>query len=114
LCWAGADLDLIPGLLPCDEPHAAELLATGWIGDRSRMSRPDVETSCRQIAGQIMRTPDPTRGGAIAVVLDPVRLDGASTPTDPLTVGCLATATGTAQLIGTVIGLGDQPAPLRK
>ena len=37
LCWTGADLDLIPGLLACDQPHAAELLATGWIGDRSQM-----------------------------------------------------------------------------
>ena len=114
LCWTAADLDLIPGLLACDQPHAAELLATGWIGDRSQMSRSDVDAGCRQIAGRIMRTDDPTRGGAITVVLDPVRLDGASTPSDPQTVGCLVTATGNAQLTGTVVALGDRPAPLTK
>jgi hypothetical protein len=114
LCWTGADLDLIPGLLACDQPHAAELLATGWIGDRSQMPRSAVDADCRQMAGLIMRTGDPTRGGAITVVLDPVRLDGATRPTDPLTVGCLVTASGTARLTGTVIGLGDRPAPVTK
>jgi hypothetical protein len=114
LCWAKADLDLVPDLLRCDQPHPAELLATGWIGDRSLMSIPDIQAACRVTAGEIMRTPDPTRGGAITVVLDQVTLDGATTPNDPLMVGCLVTASGNAELTGTVIGLGDRPAPLQK
>jgi hypothetical protein len=113
LCWAETDLDLTPDLLPCTGPHRAELLATGWIADRSLMSRADVDAACFETAADLMRTADPTRGGGITVVLDPVRLDGASTPTDPMTVHCMVTPSDArANLAGTVIGLGDRPAPL--
>ncbi len=112
LCWAGIDLDAMPALVSCTEPHAAELLATGWIPDRSVVPLPDIEASCMDLAGRMMRTDDPTRRGALTVVLDQVTFDGAFRPTDPLAVNCFAAASGGAQLTGTVIGLADGPVPL--
>jgi len=112
LCWAEADLDVMPALLPCAEPHPAELLATGWIRNRSVVSRAEIDASCRDIAGRIMRTDDPTRGGVLTVVTDPVRRDGASTPDSPMSVGCFVTPAGAAPLTGTVIGLGVRPVPM--
>jgi len=114
LCWAESDLDHMPDLLPCAEPHPAELLATGWIENRSVVTLERVEASCLDIAGRIMRTGDPGRGGAITIVTDPVRRDGASRPDAPLTVGCFATSSAGAPLTGTVIGLGDSPVPLAR
>ena len=112
LCWAEADLDVIPELVGCAEPHPAELLATGWIRNRSVVSRAEIDASCLDIAGRIMRADDPTRGGALIIVTDPVRRDGASSPDSPMSVGCFVTTAGTAPLAGTVIGLGDRPVPL--
>lgn len=112
LCWAGIDMDLMPALLRCDEPHAAELLATGWIPDRSVVPPSEIEASCMDLAGRVMRTDDPTRGGAITIVLDQVTFDGAYSPADPLSVNCLATASRAGELTRTVIGLADGPVPL--
>ncbi len=111
-CWASDDLDSAPQILPCDQPHPAELLASGWIQDRSLISRPDIDAGCVKVAQRIMRTDDPTRGGALTVVLDPVRLDGSSKPDDPLSVGCFITASGSARLSGSVIGIAGGPLPL--
>jgi len=112
LCWAGDDLDVLPSPLACDQPHPAELLATGWIRNRSLVTRTEIEASCVTIAGLILRTTDPTRAGALSIVLDPVRADGASTPDAPMMVNCFAAPAGTQALNGTVIGLGDHPVPL--
>ncbi|MEP6561958.1 MAG: hypothetical protein ABJD68_12905 [Nakamurella sp.] len=112
LCWNRDDLDSAATLLHCDEPHAAELLATGWVEDRSKIDLPDLDASCLTVAGRIMRTADPTRQGAISIVTDPVSKDGAQRADAPLAVNCFATAVSPQQLSGTVIGLGDSPLPL--
>lgn len=112
LCWDGDDLDNAVTLLRCDQPHPAELLATGWIPDRSSTNTDEIDGSCRTVAGRIMRTADPTRQGAISIVADLVRRDGAQTPDAPLAVNCFATAVLPQQLSGTVIGLADGPLPL--
>jgi len=113
LCWNRDDLDTAATLLHCDDPHAAELLATGWVQNRAKVSTPEMEASCRSVAGRIMRTADPTRQGAISIVADPVRRDGAQREDAPLAVNCFATAASPQQLSGTVISLGDRPLPLR-
>ena len=87
---------LRPTLLHCDEPHAAELLATGWVQNRAKVSTPEIEASCRSVAGRIMRTADPTRQGAISIVTDPVSRDGAQREDAPLAVNCFATAVSAA------------------
>jgi len=59
-----------------------------------------------------MRRIDPTAGGALATVIDPVTSDGASTPAAPETVGCFVVPTGSRELIGTLVGLGEaRPVP---
>jgi hypothetical protein len=106
------DLDKPTELLACDQPHPAELLATGWVSDRSVVTTPEITTSCEDIAGRIMRTGDPTRGRALTITLEPVTKDGATVPNAPLSVSCFVSSAGSAQLLGTLIGIGDQPLPL--
>lgn len=112
LCWSGSDLDMAPRLLDCTALHSAELLATGWVRDRSQVSRDEMDAECLRLAATMMRTGDPTRQGALQIVLDPVRRDGAATPDAPMSVGCFAQATDARQLSDTVIGLDDRPPPL--
>lgn len=111
-CFDSANLDLLPTALLCDQPHAAELLATGWIPDRSQVSLTDIERSCRAIAGRLIGTADPTKGEALRVVADRLTLQSDGRPDGPLTVSCSMTGAGMAQLSGSVIGLGDRPVPV--
>jgi len=111
-CWEGTNLDLAPALVRCDEPHPAELLATATVRDRSFSDHEQSAIQCRQFAALIMQRLDPTAGGALATVIDPVTSDGASTPDAPETVGCFVVPTGSRELIGTLVGLGEaRPVP---
>ena len=83
LCWSVDDLDEAATALPYDHPHPTELLATGWIMDRSTMSWPGLNASCLALAASIMHTVDATRNGALSIVVDPVRMDGAKRPDTP-------------------------------
>lgn len=112
LCWDRDDLDYAAALVPCNTPHPAELLATGWVQNRALTTLSAIQQSCVAVAGRIMRTADPTRAGAISIVTDPVRLDGAAREDAPLAVNCFAAAVSPQQLTGTVIGLADGPLPL--
>jgi len=114
LCWSVDDLDEAATALPCDQPHPTELLATGWIMDRSTMSWPGLNASCLALAASIMHTVDATRAGALSIVVDPVRMDGAQRPDTPLSVNCFVTSAGPQQLTGTVIGLGARPIPFEQ
>ncbi len=54
----------------CDRPHAVEVLATTGLGSASQTAA-EVGRSCRVVAGRMMRTTDPERGGALSVrILD--------------------------------------------
>ena len=112
LCWAGDDIGRLPVPVPCNRPHAAELLATGWIRDRAAAPTEFIDAACPALAARLMRTDDPTRGGQLEVVSDRFTGNAASNPDSPLTIGCIVSATGSQLLSGTVIGLGDRPAPL--
>lgn len=113
LCWAAADLDRFPAMVKCDQSHPAELLATGYIRDRSLAPTELIDSACREIAGRIMHTDDPTRGGVLDVVAD--RQTGGSDGREdsPLIVGCFVTTADARPLDGTVIGLGEDPVPFR-
>jgi hypothetical protein len=112
LCFDSAAFDDVPVLLPCGQPHPSELLATGWVRDRSQVSLAEVEDACVQLAGRLIGAADPTRGGALRIVTD--RLTGQSVDRSdgPLSVGCFAVTAGAAQLTGSVIGLGARPVPV--
>jgi hypothetical protein len=111
-CWAGADLDQLPVTLRCDEPHPAELLAKGWVLDPVEVSTEVIEQSCSDLAGRIMRTADPTRGGDLKVVADRLNGDLSARPYASLTIACFVTSAGPQELSGTLIGLADRPVPL--
>ncbi len=111
LCWSGEDIDRLPGPVPCSQPHVAELLATGFIRDRRAAPSELIDAACPAMASRLMRTGDPTRGGQLQIVSDRSG-DVASRSDAPLTIGCVVSATGGQLLSGTVIGLGDRPAPL--
>ena len=111
-CWGGTDLDQMPAVVRCAEPHRAELLATGWIRDRVEAPSAVIDSSCAEVAGRIMHTADPTRGGALQVVADRLTGDVASRPDAPLSIACFVTSAGAQQLSGTLIGLADRPVPL--
>jgi hypothetical protein len=110
-CWAGADLDKLPASLPCDQPHAAELLATGFVRSGFGASTEDVDESCRSIAGRIMRVGDATRGGRLAIVADRLFGEPLSLTDPPSSIGCFVTTVGGQELSTTLIGLDDRPVP---
>jgi len=109
LCWNGTDLEQQGDLIACREPHLAQLLALGDATDRSLMSLDELQSACRAVATLVMRTDRPVQAGELATVLDVVD-DGAGSDA-PLTAGCFATAVGSRQLGGSLIGLDDRPVP---
>jgi len=111
LCWSGTDLDQAIDLIPCDEPHVAELLATAFVDDRSLVTRDDYQRTCGQMAELIMRTGAPILTGQVSAVIDPVTSDGQSLPTSPQTVGCFVASADHRRLDQTVIALADRPVP---
>ncbi len=111
LCWSGTDLDRAIDLIPCDEPHVAELLATAFVEDRSLVTRDDYQRTCGQMAALIMRTDAPILSGDLTAVIDPVTSDGQSLPTSPQTVGCFVVSVDERRLDQTVIALDDRPVP---
>ncbi len=112
LCWEGVDIDRLPRSVPCNQPHAAELLATGFIRDRLAAPTEFIDAACPAMASRLMRTDDPTRGGQLRIVSDRFTADVSSRSDAPLTIGCFVSSSGPQRLSGTVIGLGDRPAPL--
>jgi hypothetical protein len=110
-CWAGVELDKVPASLPCDRPHTAELLATGFIRNESIATAAVVDESCRYIAGRIMRVDDPTHGGKLAVVAGGILGTPLILPETPSSIGCFVTTAGGQQLSTTLMGLDDRPVP---
>ncbi len=111
ICWDGTDLDSMAKVLPCAGPHTAELLSTAWVVDRSTVTRAELQSGCEAIAARVLRRDDPTAGGLLSIVLDPVTRDGAVVGDEPQSVGCFVAANPPAQLIGTLVGLADRPVP---
>ena len=111
MCWNGTDLDRAIDLIPCDEPHLAELLATAFVDDRSLVTRDDFQRTCGQMVALIMRTDVPILSGDLTAVIDPVTSDGQSLPASPQTVGCFVASVDERRLDQTVIALADRPVP---
>lgn len=112
LCFDSANFDLLPKVLLCDQPHAAELLATGWIPDRSQVSFDDIGKACQRIAGRLIGSADPTKDQALRIVAGRLTLQSDGRPDGPLTISCSVTGAGLEQLAGSVIGLGERPVPV--
>ncbi|WP_447154804.1 septum formation family protein [Nakamurella sp. GG22] len=111
LCWNGTDLGRMPENVPCSQPHLAEVVATGWVRDRSTVTIPEVADACAGIAGRLMGSADPTRGGRLRVVADRMTSQTDGRSDGPLTVACFVTAAAGQQLSGSVVGLGERDVP---
>ncbi len=112
LCFDSSSFDALAVLLVCDRPHAVELLATGWIRDRSQVSLGGIEKACQEIASRLIGATDPTKGRVLEIVSDRLTMQSDGRPDGSLTIGCFAAAAGSAQLSGSVIGLGARPVPV--
>lgn len=96
----------------CDRPHPVEVLGTARLGPRP-VSDPDLQRACVVFAGRSLRTPDPTRGGAMAVTA--VATGGAAPAAGPVAdafVTCLAVARPGTTFIRSLIGVADGPLPV--
>ncbi len=121
----------------CDNPHRVEILATSTAdtttirADRGSADETtgDEKTagekalaSCGRLAATVMGTTDPTRGGRLAVTVQPASgttyvfadVSGAAEiGTRVVSVGgCGVELVGSGRLVGTVIGLREAPLPL--
>lgn len=110
-CWTPDTTGLLSGPAECARPHAAQLLATGWNGTHEFTSAADVVTSCGRVAGRLMDTGDPTRGGQLTFVADRMSRIATGWNGNPSTLGCFVTAANQRQLVGLVTGIGEGPIP---
>lgn len=98
-------------LVPCDRPHAAELIGTARLGPRP-VTRDQLQRACVAFAGRSLRTADPTRGGAIGIrVVAPDGTDLSSGPVVGSFVACLLVAPPGTSFGRSLIGLADGPVP---
>ncbi len=111
LCFAATDLGTMPELQRCGHPHRAELVATGWVPDRSAVTVPELNQSCVGVAGRLMGSDDPTRGGQLTVVTDRMTAQTDGRSDGALAIGCFVTAAAGQLLSGSVIGLGERAVP---
>jgi hypothetical protein len=110
-CWTPDASGRLAGPGECAKPHTAQLLATGWTGPYGSSSDADVVSSCRRVAGRVMETADPERGGQLAFVADRMGRVAAEWPGNPSTLGCFVVTADGRALVGLVNGVGDRPLP---
>jgi len=110
-CWTPDPSGLLIGPADCAQPHSAQLLATGWTGERSLPPTADVAESCAGIAATLMDTDDPTHGGQLTLMADRMDRLNRGWTGNPASVGCFVAVAGDRRITGLVIGLGDRPVP---
>jgi hypothetical protein len=110
-CWIADGPGLLIGPGDCLQPHTAQLVATGFGGGLDRVPAADVSASCSRIAARLMDTQDPTRDGQLTIVADRMARLSRTWTGNPSSLGCFVTTTGSRQLAGLLLGLGDRPIP---
>ncbi len=113
-CWRTPAM-LDSEQVPCDRPHAVEILATTGLGNAPHTAA-DVHRSCTVYAGRMMRTEDATRAGALSYTILDLRDTGIVVPPSQeilqdTYITCLAVARHGLRLTGTLVGVGDGPLP---
>jgi hypothetical protein len=108
-CWAQNTPSAV-GSVPCSGRHLSELVSLGTIPDGAGIAPEDIESSCRELAAQVIGRSDPTAAGDLAIGTL-VSSDAATSST--LHVICYIQPL-TRPLTGTVVGLRDRPLPYAK
>ena len=112
LCWAQA---VVQHGVPtnCTAPHRTQQIGYGFIASPTdsgtsivSAAAPDVMTGgCAALAASVMKTSDPTKGGALAVMVV-AQVSGAPY------AQCAVSVVGNRMLIGSLIGIGAGALPL--
>lgn len=106
-CWQSVELSAAVQVVDCREPHVAELIALGRAVGAEPVDPELVRQSCLAQAALVLRRPDPTAGGALAIRVDPDRPPTARAALSP---ACFVTAAADGRrLVGSVVGIGDGP-----
>ena len=107
--------DAVQPVGPCTRAHQTELF--GWV--RTSQSQDGLQDACRSLVERLTAMPDPTAGGLLTVRVAVLTQAGAMAPGDSTTGSaddrrsCMVSADGDRRLTGTLVGLGNQPLPLR-
>ncbi len=114
-CWPSVGSS-DPVEIRCDSPHAVELL--GWTSLGSMpVSAIDLRQACTIYAGRALRTPDPSRNGAIRPEILAYGQAVVTIPSDDAVLqddsfACALIAQNGRLLDNTLIGIGERPLPL--
>ncbi|MET3806975.1 hypothetical protein ABIB25_003995 [Nakamurella sp. UYEF19] len=108
LCWPGG-VSMATELIPCDQPHQSQLLATGVASGAAPgpalAERTVLTASCRQYARTMM-------AGRAVTAGDPLAIQVVAQGLGPQVLLCSATVTGSNRLTGSLMGIGTRPLPL--
>ncbi len=110
----------------CTQGHTAELLARASLTQDMMVNR-SVEVTlsgdqiyelCFALAVVMTGAADPTYGGRLSIVTESVwqlsaRANQLAVPAGWLVPDCVVTLNGSGELVGSVVGLGDRPLPVR-
>lgn len=113
-CVASADVNGENGPDDCGRPHARQFFAFGSTGAEV-VDRTEIESTCRQLVGQVTAIPDLTAGGALSLVVqiqddNGTAIDTAEVPTHS-DMSCGVAAVGTRSLTSSLLAWGDRPLP---
>ena len=114
-CLSSADPNYYVAV-PCDRPHAAEVLGTTNLGPTTATAA-DLQQACQVFAGRAMRTADPRRGGEIGLQLNAFGEAGSVVvapddgPQASTYLECVAVAPVGKSFTHSLIGLGQGAVP---
>jgi hypothetical protein len=83
--------------ISCTEPHQTEIFGWANLSDQAAV----LNSSCLALVRQVTGMNDPTAGGALEI----------ATAISDNQMACSSTVVESRQLVGTLIGIGDQALP---
>ena len=113
-CWQQPTPGAL-GSVSCGGRHFAELVSLGTVPDGDGIALADINSSCQQLAAQVIGRSDPTVAGNLAVETSVTSHPAGQFSTLPpsLNVVCYIEPL-TRPLFGSVVGLRDHPIPYSK
>ena len=106
----------------CTKAHTVELLGSvpltqQMMVDRTaavELTRDQIRQQCESFAATVMGSSDPTHGGQLAVLTEPVWWQSGQPAATTWFPDCLVKLVGQGELVGSLVGLGDGPLPIQR